>query len=70
MVDLIDRGDKLDTLDMKSQDLEKNADELKANSKTVKKIMCRRNAKITILGIITTLIAIAIIVIVIVVKVK
>ena len=67
---MIDRGDKLDTLDMKAQKLEKNADEFKDNSKAVKKIMCRRNAKITILGIITTLITIAVIVIIIVVKVK
>ena len=47
-----------------------NANEFKDNSKTIKKIMCCRNAKITILAVIVTLIVIAIIVTVIVVKVK
>ena len=68
--DMIDRQDKLENLDVKAKNLEMNANEFKDNSKTIKKIMCCRNAKITILAVIVTLIVIAIIVTVIVVKVK
>ena len=47
-----------------------NANEFKDNSKTIKKIMCCKNAKLTAIALISTLVVIAIIVVVIVVAVK
>ena len=68
--DMIERQGQLDTLDTKAKNLEMNANEFKDNSKTIKKIMCCRNAKITILFALVAIIIIAVIVIIIVVEVK
>jgi hypothetical protein len=46
----IDRGNKLDTLDEKSQQLMLDSEEFQSKSRNVRRMMCKRNARFAILG--------------------